>query len=263
MTTPEERVKLLKAEAQRLEQYLDGLPEEAWLHPSACDEWTVADVIAHLTSAIGSHAKYITDAFEADAVNPESLPHRTNQRQDASAAAERVISLRKDLGSQLLAEFIKAREAVEEALDQVGPADWDKLCYRGSGAEPIKNILDQFITEFAVHRWDVTVPFDPNVNLSQDCLAVMVERYPHRPRWWDIALPTNHSALPARIRFEITDVSVPGTVFVVLTQEEKFMEAAGDSLPDVTFRCDAETFVMIAYGRIKPEYRDVQWRPDL
>jgi hypothetical protein len=93
MTTPEERVKLLKAEAQRLEQYLDGLPEEAWLHPSACDEWTVADVIAHLTSAIGSHAKYITDAFEADAVNPESLPHRTNQRQDASAAAERVISL--------------------------------------------------------------------------------------------------------------------------------------------------------------------------
>lgn len=32
------------------------------------------------------------------------------------------------------------------------------------------------------------------------------------------------------------------------------MEAAGDSLPDVTFRCDAETFVMIAYGRIKPEY---------
>ena len=112
-------------------------------------------------------------------------------------------SLRKDLGSQLLAEFIKAGEAVEEALDQVGPADWDKLCYRGSGAEPIKNILDQFITEFAVHRWDVTVPFDPNVNLSQDCLAVMVERYPHRPRWWDIALPTNHSALPARIRFEI------------------------------------------------------------
>ena len=62
MTTSEERVGLLKAEAQRLEQYLNGLPDEAWLHPSACDQWTVADVIAHLISAVGSHAGYITGA---------------------------------------------------------------------------------------------------------------------------------------------------------------------------------------------------------
>lgn len=253
MTTAEQRVNLLKAEALRLEQYLNSLPEGDWTHASACDRWTVADVITHLTSATGSHATYIADAFKADMVNPESLPRRTNQRQDAPAAAERVISLRKDIGSRLLAEFVKAREAMEQALDQVGPADWDKLCYRGSGAEPVRNILDQFITEFAVHRWDVIVPFDPDVNLSQDCLAVMVERYPYRPRWWDIELPTNHLALPVRFRFEITDVSVPGTDFVVLTQEEKFMEVAGDALPDVSFQCNADTFVMIAYGRITSE----------
>ena len=253
MTTPEERVGLLTAEAQRLEQYLNGLPDEAWLYPSACDQWTVADVIAHLISAVGSHAGYITGAITADGVGPDSVPLRTNQRQDAPAAAERVVSLRKDLGSQLMPEFLKAREAMEQALDQVGPADWNKLCYRGSGAEPIQNILDQYITEFAVHRWDVTVPFEPDGKLSQDCLAVMVERYPHRPRWWDIDLPRNHSALPVRFRVKTTDVSVPGTDFVVLTLNEKFMEVAGDSLPDVTFRCDADTFVMFAYGRIRPE----------
>ena len=253
MTTPEQRVNILKAEAQRLEQYLTRLPDEAWNHPSTCGQWTVADVIAHLTSVAGDYASYIADAIRADGVIPESLPRRTNLRRDASAAAESTISLRKDLGSQLLAEFSKTKAALEQALDQVSPSGWDRLCYRSSGAEPVRNILDQFITEFAVHGWDVTFPFDPKVKLSPDCLAVMVERYPHRPRWWDIELPTNHPALPVRFRFKMSDVFVPGTDFIILTENEKFMEVAGDSLPEVNFRCNADTFVMIAYGRMRLE----------
>ena len=253
MTTPEDRLTILKAENQRLKEYLKSLSEEAWNHPSTCDEWTVADVIAHLSSAMSSHATYITDAFKSDVIDPESLPARTNQRIDATAAAERVISHRIDLGSQLLPEFVKAGAAMEQALDQVGPADWDRLCYRGSGAEPVRNILDQFITEFAVHSWDVTYPFDANVKLSQDCLAVMVERYPHRPRWWDIELPANHPALPVRFRLKVSGVSAPGTDFVISTEDVKFMELAEDSLPDVDFRCDSETFILIAYGRMRPE----------
>ncbi len=125
MTTPEYRVTILKAENQRLRQYLNSLSEQAWNYPSACDQWTVADVIAHLTGALRSHSTYITDAFKADVVNLENLPRRTNRRVDATASAERTISLRKDLGSQLIPEFVKASGAMEQALDQVGPGDWN------------------------------------------------------------------------------------------------------------------------------------------
>ncbi len=253
MTTPEDRVTILKAENQRLTEYLNSLPEDAWDDPSACDQWTVADVIAHLTAGLGSHATHITDAFKADVVNPESLPRRTNRRVDATAVAESGISLRKDLGSQLLPEFVKASEAMEQALDQVGPGDWNKLCYRPNGAEPIGNILDQFITEFAVHSWDITFLFDPKVKLSQDCLDAMVERYPHRTRWWEIELPTNHPPLPVRFRFKVSAVSIPGTDFVISAQQEKFMELAGDSPADVHFLCDSETFILTAYGRMSLE----------
>jgi len=257
MTTPEERVKVLKAENQRLEQYLHTLSQEAWNHPSTCDQWTVADVIAHLTAANRNYATWITDALQADIVTPESLPRRSHERVDAPAAAQRVIAWRKELGNQLLSAFVKANRAMEHALDQVGPHDWEKLCYRTTGAEPIGNILDTFIDTFiadvGVHRWDVIYPFDPHVKLSQDCLAVMVERYPHRPRWWDIALPPHHPLLPVRCRFTVSGVTAPGTDFVIATQAEKYMEVAGDLPANVTFRCDAETFVLIAYGRIRPE----------
>lgn len=253
MTTPEERVKLLKAENQRLEQYLNNLSKEAWNHPSTCDKWTVADVIAHLTAANRNHATYITDSLKADIVKSESLPRRSNERVDAAAAAERVIAFRTEMGNQLLSEFVKANRAMEQALDQVGPQDWDQLCYRGTGAEPIRNILDTFIADVGVHRWDITYPFDPNVQLPQDCLAVMVERYPHRPRWWEIEVPPNHPALPVRFRFIVSDVTSPGTDFVISTEDEQYMEVAGESPANIKFRCDAQTFVLLAYGRIRPK----------
>jgi predicted lipid carrier protein YhbT len=39
---------------------------------------------------------------------------------------------------------------------------------------------------------------------------------------------------------------------VIATPEEKYMEVAGDVPANVTFRCDAETFVLLAYGRLRP-----------
>ena len=221
MTTREERVEILKAEQQRLEQYLHTLSPEAWHHPSTCDQWTVADVIAHLIGGNRSHTTWITEALQAESVTPERLPRRSHQRVDAAAMAQRGIALRQELGSPLLSALVTTNRAIAHAFAQVALDDWEKLCYRPNGAEPIRTILDNFIAEVGVHRWDVTYPFDPHVQLAHDCVAVMVERYPHRPRWWDIALPPQHPPLPVRFRFPVSGVTSPGTDFVVATPEEK------------------------------------------
>jgi uncharacterized protein (TIGR03083 family) len=252
MSTVEERREILTAEHQRLEQYLHTLSQEDWYHPSTCDQWTVADVIAHLTVGNRSYATWITEALQADSVTPERLPRRSNHRVDAAAFAQRVIAWRKELGPQLLSAFVTTSRVLEHAFAQVTPDDWEKLCYRPNGAEPIRTILDNFIAEAGVHRWDVTSPFDPHVQLSHDCLAVMVERYPHRPRWWEITLPPQPPPLPVRFRFTVSGVTAPGTDFVIATPGEPYMEVAGAAPAQVTFRCDAQTFVLLAYGRLSP-----------
>ena len=48
MSTVEERIEILKVEYQRLEHYLHTLSPEDWHHPSTCDQWTVADIIAYV-----------------------------------------------------------------------------------------------------------------------------------------------------------------------------------------------------------------------
>src|SRR5262245_34144527 len=125
MTTPEERVAILKAEYQRLEHYLHTLSRDAWNHPSTSDQWTVAEVVAHITDGNRNYATCVTDALQSQIVQPERLPRRSNERVDAQAAAHRVIALRKELGDQLLSEFIASSRAMEHALAQVGPDDWE------------------------------------------------------------------------------------------------------------------------------------------
>jgi len=251
MTTFDERRAILKAEYQRLEDYLHTLTPEAWEHPSTCDQWTVADVIAHLTVGSRNHATWITKAL-VQRVPPERLPRRSHQRVDAAAFAHRVMEWRHELGRHLLSEFVTSRRAIEDAFAQVTPDDWETLCYRPNGAEPMRTILDNFIAEVGIHRWDVIYPFDPHVQLFHEGVAAMVERYPRRPRWWDIALPPQHPPLPVRFRFTVSGVTVPGTDFIVATPEDQYMEVAGDVPAQVTFRCDAQTFVLLAYGRIRP-----------
>ncbi len=65
-TLPEDRAATLKAEHQRLEQYLRTLSPKAWESPSNCDKWTVADVIAHITLFNRDTALRIIDSLQAE-----------------------------------------------------------------------------------------------------------------------------------------------------------------------------------------------------
>jgi hypothetical protein len=73
---------------------------------------------------------------------------------------------RKELGNHLLSAFVTTGRALEHAFEQVAPDDWEKLCYRPNGAEPIRTILDHFIAEVGIHRW-VLMPDGQKRDLGQ------------------------------------------------------------------------------------------------
>jgi uncharacterized protein (TIGR03083 family) len=252
MLSPAERVQVFKAENRRILAFLRELTSEQWEHPSPCEEWTIADVVAHLTSFSSEYAGNILRTVQGDASGPAPVVRTTNDLMDAAPLARHAIDYRKGLGASIFERYVEAVNAVEASFDQVGPDDWQKLCYRKYGAETLTNVLDVFIVDVGVHRWDLMSPFDPDVHLSPEGLAVMAGRYPHRPRWWDLPLPPDHPSPPARFRFEITDVAVPAADFVIAADGEKFMEVTDAPPATVTFRSDAETFILVAYGRIKP-----------
>jgi uncharacterized protein (TIGR03083 family) len=59
MATLDTHVPIVQTEAESLAQFLDTLSADDWRRPSACDLWTIRDVVAHLIWA----ADFYTDTL--------------------------------------------------------------------------------------------------------------------------------------------------------------------------------------------------------
>jgi len=72
MYTDADRATIVHAEAKRLEQFLSALSPADWQRPSACDQWQVADVVAHLVGF--GLAERITQGLQGDLAPPQGQP---------------------------------------------------------------------------------------------------------------------------------------------------------------------------------------------
>jgi uncharacterized protein (TIGR03083 family) len=249
MSSSEQHVSILQSEMRRLEAFLGTLSHEDWQRSSRCDQWTVADVVAHLTAIAQYSAARIVRALHGDASPPpQEAPPIAGQT--AADIAHHAIAVRQRLGDHLLPTFIAAQRAFHEALATIGPADWDKPCYHPQRRISIGWLVDGLITEHTVHGWDIQSVFGPHARLSPACLPIVVERNAQRRRWHQAPSDAARLAKAIRYRFEVTDVPHYRTD-VVLTDTQSHMEAVGNAPADVTFRCDGETFILLMYGRIR------------
>ena len=69
-----DQITLLRLESERLSEYLQKLPVEAWQRQSACDRWNVADVVAHLNFGAQFYEECISRGLRGDTSPPEGLP---------------------------------------------------------------------------------------------------------------------------------------------------------------------------------------------
>lgn len=252
MLPPEERMRILLAETQQLVDYLTSLPKSDWTHPTACSEWCVSDVVAHLTSNSKNNAARIARALQGDESPDDLTPRRRRGSVEPVEAAQRIVAFRKQFGEPdaILPEFVASTQELKEALGMVGSDDWNKASYRPAGPEPISNIVDVVLAEQTVHGWDIRSQFEPTATLSPEAVPVLVERIAQRPRWWSFR--QGASPLPLRYRFEVVNPA-QYSVDLVITGEDQYMEVASHEDPQVIFHCDGETYVMLMYGRIEPQ----------
>src|SRR5215510_14976481 len=118
MVSPEETVKILLAESERLTHYLSTLSSAAWRSPSACDRWEVQDVVAHLAEQAEFYAEAIAGSFRGDTSPPAGrpAPGSVNAASYADSGVQRVIARRERLGDQVLADFITANGQLNHLL---------------------------------------------------------------------------------------------------------------------------------------------------
>ena len=112
----------------------------------------------------------------------------------------------------------------------------------------IATVLDIAIQEFPLHAWDIRSRIEGSANLSAESVPHLMAWIPQRFRmpWFVQFLPDSPLAYPVIYRFDIpqavTDLTVVDNTLQISTSSETHA--------DVTFHCDAETFVLMMYKRV-------------
>jgi uncharacterized protein (TIGR03083 family) len=151
------RLRLLQAESERIKQYFHSLPPDALRQPSACTQWQVQDVIAHLIGVAETYAGNLSRGLQGDTAPPAGRrpAGQNNAASSAEGIAQRSIAARQALGDQLLAAFDAANDHLNRLLEGLSPQQRETPCYHPGGMVAAQNFIDLRLKEFALHEWDV------------------------------------------------------------------------------------------------------------
>ena len=167
MRTFDDRVQALQSESERIKQYLHALPPETLSQPSACTQWQVQDVIAHLVGVAETYASAVSRGLKGDT---SALPGRLPAGQgtaalSAESIAQRSIAARQMLGDQVLATFDAANDHLNGLLAGLEPEQRDISCYHPGGLVKAQNFMDLRLKELALHEWDIRAGLEPSADI--------------------------------------------------------------------------------------------------
>ena len=139
-------------------------------------------------------------------------------------------------------------------LAQLGPQDWEKPAYSASAARAALDLSSLTLREIAIHAWDIRSRFDPAARLAVESVPALMQGLALQigPPW-DAAFGQDAGrSRPVRSRWDVTGV-VPGRYDIVGENGMCRIEPASEAVADVTFRGEAETVVLVLYGRLTLE----------
>jgi uncharacterized protein (TIGR03083 family) len=249
MDSSTRRLNVLHAEVERLIHYLTALPPEAWHRPSACDRWQVADVVAHLTAGGHNVARSVARGLQGEVGPPVGSPALSAHDEDAhrERMAQSALAHRAQLGDHVLAAFIASNEALHQQLAALAPPAWETLCYHPARLMPVRMLVEHRITEVAMHGWDIRAPSDPSTPLAPESFpaffSIIMERVVTRA-----FRPDARRSRPIGYRFVVTG-PLTTTTDIVLSPDGACVAPTGQMEVDVCFRCEAEPYILVMFGR--------------
>jgi len=237
-------------EAHAFKQYINALPPDAWEQQSACDRWTVGDVIVHMLNVNNAFITFISRGLQGIQTPPKGAAAPGTL--SASSAAEiwhrSVLTVRKRLGNEILAQFNVSSDHLDKTLAEVKDADWEKPCYHPAAVFPVHRFLNAWTSELVVHGWDIRSRLEPEVELAPDAIPLVLKYIPSFAEW--LFWPEGELPESVCYRFELNG---PGSrdIDIVVEGGKVDINNAADKPSDVRFRCRTETFVLLMYGRLK------------
>ena len=254
MLSFEERAQLYKSESESFQEYLKNLTHEDWSKQSACDEWLVGDVVAHLVGNSEFYAGTVARGLQGESSPPEGRPEAGTGHPSisAEALAKSSISARESLGDKLLETYMEKDNHLINLLTGLSPEERARPCYHPGSIVPAGNFVDLRFKEIVLHQWDIRSAIEETAGLSAaslESMAILIQESfaSGSLRWAFWSGPALDK--PVRYRFEVKS-PVPVTADIIVEGDKFSYEQDAEGTADVTFRCHTHIFALLMYGRI-------------
>jgi len=227
-----------RAEAAALAADLRARDAAALDAPSACTEWAVRDVVAHLTDG-AERAALVARA----AVEGAPVPQYSREERDQRMAALRPLS-----GEELAARLERGTSGAYETLEAADEAALrDTVVPLAAGPHTLQQFAAQRLVETTLHAWDVRAPRDPAAPLPPDSAALAVDYL-----LWRVQRQAKADRAPAGMSTCLWQLEGPGGGPATLTVRDGQASGARGAppAPDLTLRLPVEAWVRFVWGRL-------------
>ncbi|MYC33023.1 MAG: hypothetical protein F4X64_07595 [Chloroflexi bacterium] len=243
------KVSLVKRLSGDIHRRLSEAPAEALIGPTACSEWDVGTVAAHLAGGATRQRDAMLRGLDGQGGPPEgeeTLP-TADQVQQSNATSN--VQTRNEWGDALLDNLQQNYQELDDLLQ--GWSDWSIGCWhRRRGTISAESYVDLRIQELVIHDWDIRSGGAGSGNLDPEGAVALL---PASEMWYQLCFrPTAPLTTPVTYRFDIGepeganlrhDVIVTGDTFTVT-------ECSSDRQPELTVRTDAGTYLLCLYNRV-------------
>ncbi|MFB9674422.1 maleylpyruvate isomerase family mycothiol-dependent enzyme [Streptosporangium vulgare] len=245
MTTLADRtIAALRTTHDELAAFVRGLDTADLTRPSACSEWTVAQVLSHLGSGAEIGLATLRAAQDGRETPDQDFNHSVWDRWNAKEPKEQA------------EDFLAADADIVAAFESLDADARERLRVKlGFLPRPggVALVGGMRLNEAALHSWDVRVAFDPKATVGRDAAEVLTDLYAGpldfligflgRPDELDPRLATT-------LRVETTD---PERVLgLTLGETVGFSEVPDPA--DVTLSLPGEAWSRLLSGRLAPEH---------
>ena len=167
----------------RLIQQLRKLSEDDWAAQSRCDDWTVKDVIAHLSRVLPNYLIFITSAKkEENILDDPNLAFSEPGVLDGKSFAETLSKMAKessesfDSSEQLINEFELRFEMLLDGFNSCKDNEWDLKAFHPVNWVSVYGILLWTMFESTIHAWDALNAVDEKYLVDEN-LAPLLPQY--------------------------------------------------------------------------------------
>ena len=223
---------------RRLGALLDQIGPQGLSGPSACSDWSIGRVVAH----IGSGAEIASGALKAGlAGSSEALADDVMQKvwAEYDALGDEPASARGQVANGALVEAF-------EALSETELADVRVPFF--IGPVPVATFGGFRLSEHAVHTWDVEVAADPAAELDPTSATIIFDNVV-KALIGHLARPLESG--PVSVDVQLSDVGRNLRLEVGESVSFDDVESGGNA--DGSLVIPTAAFVRLVYGRLGPE----------